>query len=374
MRTIRFLLKKEFLQIFRNRSMLPLIFVMPLVQLLILANAATFEIKNINFEVIDFDRSSFSRELISKFTASGYFRLQGSSFSVKESEESFKKNKTSLIINIPEGFEKDYRTDGKAKIQLNVNAEDGNAAGLIFSYSSGIIRQFGSDIITEWQGAGALQQASAPVIDITFSNWFNPKLNYKTYMVPGILVVLVTMIGMFLTGMNIAREKEMGTIEQLNVTPIKKYQFIIGKLLPFWIIALFELSFGLTLGKLIFDIPIVGSIAFIFLSAAIYLFVVLGMGLLISTVTDTQQQAMFIAWFFMVIFLLMGGLFTSVEGMPAWAQTLNTINPIAHFNRIMRMIMLKGSGLSDILNTLYFLAGYAVVILSLAVWRYRKVT
>jgi ABC-2 type transport system permease protein len=372
MRTIRFLLKKEFLQIFRNRSMLPLIFVMPVVQLIILSNAATFEIKNISFEVVDFDRSSFSRELVSRFTASGYFTLNGSSFSVKQSEDAFKKNKARLIINIPEGFEKDYRKDGRAKLQLVINAEDGNAAGLIYSYSAGIIQQFGSDIITEWSGAGVVQQS--PMINITFSNWFNPKLNYKTYMVPGILVVLVTMIGMFLTGMNIAREKEMGTIEQLNVTPIKKYHFIIGKLLPFWIIALFELTFGLTLGRLAFDVPVVGSIFLIFISAAVYLFIVLGMGLLISTVTDTQQQAMFIAWFFMVIFILMGGLFTSVEAMPAWAQTLNTINPIAHFNRIMRMIMLKGSGLNDIANTLYFLAGYALLILSLAVWRYRKVT
>lgn len=368
MRTILIILKKEFLQIFRNKAMIPLIFFLPVVQLLILSNAATYEIKNIKFNVVDFDQSSFSRELISKFTASNYFVLNDVSFSVENSEDNFRQNKSKLIIYIPRDFEKNFRREGSAEIQLVINAEDGSAAGIINNYAINIIRQFNSDVMIKSE----IKPEPAPLINITFSNWYNPELNYKTYMVPGILVVLVTMIGAFLSGMNVVKEKEIGTIEQLNVTPIKKYQFIIGKLMPFWIIGMGELAFGLVLGILIFKIPLLGNPLVIFTLASVYLFVVLGMGLLISTLTDTQQQAMFIAWFILVLFILMGGVFTPVESMPDWAQRIAYFNPIAQFNRAMRMIMLKGSGFKDVLPTLYFFAVYAAVMMSLAVWRYRK--
>jgi ABC-2 type transport system permease protein len=371
MRIIRFILKKEFLQIFRNKAMIPIIFFMPLVQLLILSNAATYEIKNIKFSVVDFDQSKFSRELISKFTSTGYFILTENSFSVSEAEEGFKKNTTKMVLNIPKNFEKDYRKNGTAKIQAIINAEDGSAAGIINNYTMNIVQQFAGGVKTEWSEITTSE--NSPMININYSNWFNPELDYKTYMVPGILVALVSMIGMFLTGMNIVKEKEIGTIEQLNVTPIKKMHFIIGKLLPFWIIGLFELAFGTTLGMIIFNIPMLGSPFLILLVAAIYLLVILGMGLFISTFTNTQQQAMFIAWFFLVIFMLMGGIFTPVESMPDWAQTVTFFNPISHFSRTLRMIMLKGSGFYDVLNTIYVLAGYAAVMLTFAIFRYKKV-
>ncbi|MFA5781648.1 MAG: ABC transporter permease, partial [Bacteroidales bacterium] len=207
-----------------------------------------------------------------------------------------------------------------------------------------------------------------------YAFWFNPELNYKNYMVPGILVLLVTLIGMFLTGMNIVREKEIGTIEQINITPIKKHQFIIGKLLPFWIIAQFELAFGLTLGKLLFDIPILGNLGVVFTFSSIYLLVVLGAGLIISTINNTQQQSMFISFFFMIVFIMMSGLFTPVESMPVWAQKINIINPVAYFIEVMRMVLMKGSGFMDIKRQLISISIYAVLILSFAVWRYRKVT
>jgi len=368
MRTILIILRKEFKQIFRNKAMIPLIFFLPVIQLLILSNAATYEIKNIKFNIVDFDQSHFSRELISKFTASNYFVLNDVSFSVENSEESFKKNQSKLIIHIPKDFEKNFRTSGLSEVQLVINAEDGSAAGIVNNYATNIIRQFNIDMGVE----SSVKPEAVPVINITYANWYNPELNYKTYMVPGILVVLVTMIGAFLSGMNVVKEKEIGTIEQLNVTPIKKYQFIIGKLMPFWIIGIGELAFGLLLGIIIFKIPLLGSPLIIFMLASVYLVVILGMGLLISTLTDTQQQAMFIAWFILVLFTLMGGVFTPVESMPAWAQTIAYFNPIAQFNRAMRMIMLKGSGFNDVLPTLYFFLVYASVMMSLAVWRYRK--
>jgi len=368
MRTILVILKKEFLQIFRNRAMIPLIVFMPLFQLLILSNAATYEIKNIKFNVVDLDQSYFSRELVSKFTASNYFILNEASFSVEKSLESFKTYDARLIVYIPKNFERDFRTSGKSEVQFLINAEDASAAGIINNYAVNITRQYNSEIVTK----SSVIPEKTSLININHSNWYNPELDYRTYMVPGILVALVTLIGSFLSGMNIVKEKEIGTIEQLNVTPIKKYQFIIGKLLPFWIIGIVELIIGLNLGLYIFGVPLLGSPFLILLLASVYMFVVLGIGLLISTVTHTQQQAMFIAWFFMVLFMLMGGIFTPVESMPDWAQTIAYFNPIAQFNRAMRMIMLKGSQLKDVIPVLNFFIVFAVIIMSLAVWRYRK--
>ena len=351
--------------------MLPIIFGMPIIQLLVLSNAATYEIKNIKYSIVDLDQSRFSRELVSKFSASNYFILTHNSFSIKEAEEGFKDNTSKMILYIPKDFEKDYRKSGIAKLQTIINAEDGSAAGLILNYTSNIIQQYNSDIKIEW--ADYTQNQQSPIINISYANWYNPELNYKTYMVPGILVVLVSMIGMFLTGMNIVKEKEIGTIEQLNVTPIKKSQFIIGKLTPFWIIGIFELIFGTTIGMLVFNVPFLGNPLVVLTAASIYLLVILGMGLFISTFTNTQQQAMFIAWFFMVIFMLMGGIFTPVESMPDWAQSITIFNPISHFVKLMRMVMLKGSGFSDVSDTLIILSVYAFVMLTLAVIRYKKV-
>jgi ABC-2 type transport system permease protein len=190
--------------------------------------------------------------------------------------------------------------------------------------------------------------------------------------VPGILVLLVTIIGLFLASMNIVKEKEIGTIEQLNVTPIKKHQFIIGKLLPFWIIAMFDLGLGLLIARFVFEIPMIGSIPLVFGVAGIYLILILGMGLFISTLSDTQQQSMFISWFFVMIFILLSGLFTPIENMPVWAQNLNLINPIAYFIEFMRLVLLKGSEFKDVWRLIVSLSVYAVIMISLATLRYSK--
>jgi len=191
-------------------------------------------------------------------------------------------------------------------------------------------------------------------------------------MVPGIIVLLVTMITLFLSGMNIVREKEIGTLEQINVTPIKKSQFIIGKLFPFWVIGLGLLSIGLIIAKVLFNVPIIGNLGLMYLYTSIYILVILGIGLFISNFTDTQQQAMFISWFFMVIFILMSGLFTPIESMPKWAQIITEFNPIKYFVQVMRMVMLKGSGIIDILPQLLKTILYALIMNGLAVWSYKK--
>lgn len=371
MRTIRFLLQKEFLQIFRNKGMLPIIFLMPIVQLVVLSFAATFELREVNFHLVDFDQSESSRRLVQKFQASGYFNLHEGSFDVEQGIESMRANEVRLVLVIPEDFDSDLSSGEPSSVQMNIDAVDGATAGLIQGYGRSIIQDFSSDI-RPW--VSELDVAHRQGIRIIPASWFNPNLEYIHYMVPGILVVLVTMIGMFLSGMNIVREREIGTIEQLNVTPIKRYQFITGKLLPFWIIALFELGVGLLIARFGFGIPFVGSVWLLFGVAAIYMVVVQGLGLLISTVTDTQQQAMFIAWFLMVVFILMGGLFTPIESMPEWAQQLTLGNPIAHFIDIMRMVMLKGSGWAEIQSLVGILIFMAAAILPAAVLRYRKST
>lgn len=368
MRTIFYIVQKEFLQVFRNRMMLPIIFVIPVVQLLILSYAVTFEIKNINLYIVDNDNSVSSRSLTEHFRSSPFYHIVGQSADSKTAMEYLHKGKAHQMLVMLPGFEKNLNKGIPAHIQIVNDAINGSSAALMNAYSVSIISNFNQDIITE-----ANPEAGSRM-KVNWSFWFNPELDYKTYMVPGILVLLVTIIGMFLSGMNLVREKEIGTIEQINVTPIKKYQFIAGKLIPFWVIALFELAIGLLVARFAFHIPLLGNILLIFFIASVYLLVVMSIGLFISTITDTQQQSMFLAWFVLVIFILMSGLFTPVESMPQWARDLNVVNPIAYFIAMIRMVMLKGSGLQHIYKPLGILFIYGISILSLSVWRYRKTT
>jgi len=375
MRTIKFLLRKEFLQIFRNRAMLPILFVMPIIQLLVLSFAATYELKEVDFALIDMDQSHLSRELTAKFQASGYFKLELETFDPSEAQESMNAGNVKMILRIPPDFENNLSSGKQADLQLIIDAVDGSTAGLIQSYSSSILNDLNASKLAELNiETPSPQIQQAKTINVIPQNWYNPDLDYITYMVPGILVVLVSMIGVFLSGMNIVREYEIGTIEQLNVTPIQKYQFMIGKLLPFWVIGMFDLLIGLALARFGFQIPFLGSLTTILVVAGIYLIVLQSLGLLISTLTHTQQQAMFIAWFIMVIFILMGGLFTPIESMPQWAQNLTLANPIAYFIKIMRMVLLKGAGWKEIQFMVYALAAMGSGLLLISINRYKKTT
>lgn len=374
MRNILILIKKEFRQIFRNRGMLPLIFVMPVIQLLILSNAATFEIKNIKLLILDKDFSTSSRLLYRSFDASGYFKIVADIRSHDEGMELIEKNKADILIEIPHGFEKDIFRERSGDLGITINSIDGSKAGIIMNYAQNVAQLFVKQIADKYflNADISLSRMQSKNIGIVESNWFNTELKYTIFMVPGLLVLLVTMVGTFLSGMNIVREKEIGTLEQINVTPIKKYQFIIGKLLPFWLLALFELSFGLVIAKLVFQVPMIGNLLVIYLFAGIYLFVMLGFGFFISTLTDTQMQSMFLSWFFLVIFILLSGLFTPIENMPNWAKMITYGNPIRYFIEVMRMVLLKGSGIKDIAPHIFTVLGMAIFINSLAVLRYRK--
>ncbi len=372
MKIILFIIQKEFKQIFRNKSMLPIIFILPLLQLVILSNAASFEVKNIKFSFIDYDHSAASRDLISKFAASTYFDVSSQFQSKKEANLEMQRGNVDVILEIPSHFERNLTKQSRTNLSVSINAIDGAAAGVSNVYITQIIAGFNESIQMKMQHFNQENVSQTENIITIPSFWYNETLNYKTFMVPGILVLLVTMLSLFLSSMNIVREKEIGTLEQINVTPIKKYQFIIGKLFPFWVLGLLILTVGLIIAIAIFKVPMLGNILLIYAFTSVYLILILGIGLFISNHTNTQQQAMFIAWFFIVIFILMSGLFTPIESMPKWAQQLTYFNPIRYFVEIIRMVMLKGAGFSDIKNQIGIIALYAFVINALAVWSYKK--
>ena len=372
MRTIKFLLQKEFRQIFRNRAILMLIMVMPVVQLLILPLAADYEVKNINLAVVDHDHSTYSQKLISTITATTYFKLTGYNASYDEAFRLIELDKADLVLEIPQGFERNLVRENVQELFVAVNAINGTKANLGGAYLNTIIQTFNNDIrvkLTEHDNS--IQQKT---VDITVSNWFNIFMNYHVFMVPGILATLVTMIGGFLSALNIVKEKEVGTIEQINVTPIKKSHFILGKLIPFWVLGNIVFTLGLAVTWLVYGITPVGSLLVLYSFVSIYLLAILGFGLLISTFCDTQQQAMFIMFFFVMIFILMGGLFTPIESMPAWAQVVSRFNPVSYLIQTMRMVILKGSGFRDLRWNIGTIAIFAVVLNVWAVLNYRKVS
>lgn len=369
MSALKHIIKKEFRQISRNKVMIPLLFVMPILQMIVLSYAADFDLKNVQMAVVDLDQSVSSRSLIQKFTASGYFTLTNSFHSQNEAMEALDKETADLVLNIPKETEADLKNGKPVNVQLLLNAVNNQKASLASNYAQQVINGWNLERVK------TLGMGSSPLlIDIRESYWYNPELNYKTFMVPGILAVLVTFLTAMLSSINIIREREMGTIEQLNVTPITKMEFIIGKIVPFWIIGMFLMAFGLTVARLIFGIGVAGSFFTLFSFVAIYIITILGIGILISTVTETQQQAMFVTWFFMVIFLLLSGLFTPVDSIPDWAKAINVMNPIKYFVEVMRMIMLKGSGFTDLKHHFMMMGIFAVFYNILAVFKYRKTT
>jgi ABC-2 type transport system permease protein len=370
MRTIRFLLQKEFKQIFRNRAILAMIVVMPVVQLVVLPLAADYEVKNINLSIVDHDHSTYSEKLISTITASGYFKLQGYNASFKEGLALIEADKADLVLEIPRGFERNLVRENEQKLSVAVNAINGVKANLGGAYLATIIRNYNADIRTQLVQPSKI--APMATIEITSSNWYNSLMNYKVFMVPGILAILVTMIGGFLSALNIVKEKEVGTIEQINVTPIKKHHFILGKLIPFWVLGNIVFTLGLTVSWIVYGIVPAGNIGLLYTFISVYLLAVLGLGLLISTICDTQQQAMFIMFFFMMIFILMGGLFTSIDSMPDWAKIISKCNPVSYLIEVMRMVILKGSGLKDVLPHLGIVSLFAIGLNTWAVASYKK--
>lgn len=371
MKVLRFILQKEFRQIFRDKSILALMFVMPVVQLIIIPLAMNFDVKNINVSITDHDHSTYSAKLISKIASSSYFRIISIDPSYREALMKIEQGDADLVVEIPPSFERNLVREGAQRIGISVDAINGTKALIGGGYLNAVIADFSANMEINLKSASAYSQSQG-LIDIRSSNWFNPLAEYKFNIVPAILVLLLTMIGGFISALNIVREKEVGTIEQINVTPIKKWQFILGKLIPFWLIGIIVFTIGLLVCRLVYGISPNGSIGLLYLFAAVYLVALLGFGLLISTFSNSQVQAMFVAFFFMMIFMLMSGLFTAVESMPGWARTISNLTPVTHFIRVMRMIVLKGSGFQDVRMEFTYLCCFALVLNGWAIWNYRK--
>lgn len=372
MRTVFYLIQKEALQVLRDRVMMLQIFLIPLVQLLVITSAATFEVREAKVHLIDADHTPASRRVADAFRASEHFAIAERSAGVDAGSQSLQTRRADLVLHVPAQFEHDLHAGPPPNVRLLVNGEKASA-GIMQSYAQQILQDVASDYAAELR----VQDASftggpRAQMEVRSRLRYNAALEYDDYMASGILTLLVTIIGTLLTAQNIVREEEIGTIEQLNVTPITKGQFIVGKLLPFWVLGLIEFGLGLIVAWLAYDLPIRGSLLLLFGVAGVYLTVALGIGLLISTVVNTQQQAMLVTFFVLVLYLLMSGLFTPVASMPTWAEWVAELSPLKHFIEIMRTVLMKGAGPLDIWLPTVILAGYGGLILSVAVRQYSK--
>lgn len=368
MRKLIFLLRKEFRQIRRDPLLSRAIIMVPLIQMVILIPAVNLELKKVDLAVADRDHSPASRELIARLTGSSFFTVNALADSYDDAGSLLLEGTAGMVLVIPADFSESLAGRGTPVVQVLADAVNATSAQLGWAYFSSVLRDYNRDIIIDTGTA----PSAIPGISVQTRFWYNPSLNYKFYMLPGVLVILITAIGLLMAGLNLVKEKEMGTIEQINVTPVMKWQLIASKVIPFFIIGLIDLALGLTIGWILFRIPFEGSLLLFFLCAAVFLVAVLGLALFFSTMASTQQQFLFIAFFFVMVFVLMSGIFTPTESMPRWAQDFNYINPVAYLMRINRMVMLKGSGLKEITGDLLALLVLAVSFIVLSIRAYRK--
>jgi ABC-2 type transport system permease protein len=344
---------------------------LPIVELIVMVYAANNDMKNISLGIVDREHTTTSQKIINKLQSSNYFLMNDYTTSSKVAFRNLERGKTDIIIEIPNAFEKDVYNNNHPRLAITVNAINGMKAGLASSYAGNILGGLAAELgNTLAQGNIAPQSR----IEVTSQNWFNPQLDYKSLMLPGILASLITIMSILLSALNIVREKEMGTIEQLNVTPITKIQFIIGKLFPFWVVGLFQLTLGLAVSVIFYHLKIQGSILLLYGVVSVYVLAVLGLGFLISIISDNQVQAMFVTLFFMIIFILLSGLFTSTDSMPLWAQKINIINPTAYLMDMLRRIILKGATFADIRPQFTAIVIFGICANSLMFWRYKKVS
>jgi len=375
--TIKFLIEKEFKQLFRNPFLPRMILIFPCMIMLLMPWAASLEIKNINLNVVDNDHSILSRKLVDKIGASTYFRLNGVSQSYNEGLKEIERGTADIILEIPRDFEKDWITGNNPHVLVAANAVNGTKGGLGSAYLSAIVAGYSTELI-EAQGSKSLakpisvnKQALANV-EVTTLNLFNPNLDYKLFMVPALMVMLLTLLCGFLPALNIVSEKEVGTIEQINVTPIGKFTFILAKLIPYWVVGFLVLTLCFALAWFLYGIFPAGSFLIIYLFAVLFVLGISGFGIVISNYSATMQQAMFVMWFFLLILILMSGLFTPIRSMPQWAQWITVLNPLKYLMQVMRAVYLRGSVLSELFPQLIALILFAVFFNSWAVKSYRK--
>ncbi len=370
MQRILYLMQKEFRQIFREKFNLIIIFIIPFIQLVVLGFAITTDVTNISTTIVDQDRSVLSRRIIDSFSVTKTFKYQGLASSTEQAIHQMDIGKTRMILVIPEYFERDLKLRAIPKIQVILDGVDGNGAGIANGYASIIF----SKLQREWTQLTKLpaKQFSLHMVNIQTRMLYNPKLESPNNIVPGIIALLLTMVTLFLTTINVVREKEIGTLEQLAVTPLQNHELIIGKILPFGIMGFLLFNVGLLAAGLIFGIWIKGSLLLLYLFTLIYMMTVLGLGIFISVAASTQQQAMFMAWFFSIFAIILSGFFIPIENMPPFIQAITLLNPTRYFMEVVRGIILKASDLRALWSEMLALLIFGGVILSSAILSFHK--
>ncbi len=374
MRKLVILLKKEFLQIFRDKFMLRVLLLLPIVQLLVLPLAADNDMKNFRMAVIDRDGTQFSRRLITKLQAGGYFTLVRSAAAWAEAERMIECGEVDLIVKVPDRFERNLVMGDGAEVAVHVSAINGLSAGVAAGYVNSIAGEFQTELAAERLVplGSATGDGGTVRVETVVQEWYNPRFDYKTVIVPGILALLITIAGLSMTALNSVKEKERGTIEQLNVTPMSRTRYMLAKMIPFFVIGLVQFTIGLVIARLVYDLPLLGGLGVLYGIVALYLVGVLCLGFVIANFSDTQVQAIFPTFFIMTLLILMSGLFTPVESMPVWAQRINVLNPVAHVIASLKMVLVKGSSMADLLVHWVALGVFAAVMGWVSVATFRK--
>lgn len=368
---LKYLLEKEFKQFFRNSFLPKLAAFMPVIMLLVLPWAADMTTKNVNLVVVDHDASPWSARLVGKASATDYFRLTATSSSYSDAMEYIEQGDADLIMEIPRHFERDLVKTGYAEVLISANTVNATKGSLGSSYLSIIVDDFAAEMTRESGRAAAVGIRTAE-LDVIPRILYNPSMDYKRFMVPAFMVMILTLICGFLPALNVVMEKEAGTIEQINVTPVSKFNFIIAKLIPYWLMGLLIITLSILIARLVYDIYPVGSLWAVYLGFLIYVIALSGFGIVVSNYSSSMQQAMLLMFFFLIIFILLSGIFTPISSMPDWTKYITTVNPLRYFIEIMRSIYFKGSTVADLAIQYLALVVFAVASNIWAILSYRK--
>ncbi len=372
MKRIKQLMIKEFLQIRRDRRMLPLILIAPILQVILLGYAATIDVKNISLVVCNLDPGMMSRDFVQRFTTTGYFSIVGSVDNPHDIDRYLDRSEASLGIVIPSNFSRNLEVGRTAQLQFIADGADANTANISLGYASQITLGFAQTILIEelMRKSGGV---SLPRVKAETRVWFNPDLRSANYMVPGVVALVLFIITAAFSSASIVKEREIGTLEQLLVTPIKRYEFIIGKLLPYVLIGFLDVLLVMGVGKNWFNVPLNGSPFLLLGLCALFLMTTLGLGLFVSTVSHTQQQALMTMQFFIMFpFMFLSGFTFPIENMPPVIQALTYLIPLRYFMEIVRGVFLKGVGIETLWPQALALLVFGIVILSLSVARFQK--
>ena len=369
---IRHMLAKEFHQLFRDPQMLRLLVLPPLLQVLVFGYAVTTNVRNAPTVVVDFDRTASSRELVSRFFSSGHFRLVRETADFREAEDLMNRGRAGVILRVDPGFEGAVRSDRTAELQVIVDGTDSNTASIVLSYAARITGEYSGSVRLSRMRRHPVPFPGPPSVALDSRAWFNENLESRFTFLPGIIAFIVMLVSGMLTSMAVVREREIGTLEQILVTPITPAEYILGKTIPFALVGFGETLLVATVGVLWFDLPFRGSFPLLFLSTALFLATALGIGLLISTVSRTQQQAMLTMFLYFMPSVLLSGFLFPIANMPRPAQWLTGLNPLRYYLVILRGIFLKGVGFRVLWPQMAALLLLGAATLAIATRRFRK--